>query len=122
MIRLHHVNLTVPPGRSKPIAAFYRDVLGFTSIARPDNERSGAWLQMDDGTQLHLSEREGAAHPEQHFALMVDDLSAVRVRLGEAGAGFQPADDVFQTGGRGFTYDPAGNRIELIAKGPSERP
>ncbi|MEY2432840.1 MAG: hypothetical protein QOC92_2565 [Acidimicrobiaceae bacterium] len=118
MTRLHHVNLTVPPGRSTPIAAFYRDVLGFTSISRPENERDGAWLQMDDGTQLHLSEREGGAHPDQHFALMVDDLSAVRVRLGEAGAGFQPADDVFQTGGRGFTYDPAGNRIELIAKGP----
>ena len=118
MTRLHHVNVTVPVGRSQPIAAFYRDVLGLTSITRPDNERVGAWLEMDDGTQLHLSERSGAPHPEQHFAVVVDDLSAVRVRLGEAGAGFQPADDVFKTGGRGFTYDPAGNRIELIAKGP----
>jgi catechol 2,3-dioxygenase-like lactoylglutathione lyase family enzyme len=118
MTKLHHVNVTVPPGRSQPIAAFYRDVLGFRTISRPDNDQSGAWLEMDDGTQLHLSEREGAPHADQHFAVMVDDLSAVRVRLGEAGAGFQPADDVFKTGGRGFTYDPAGNRIELIAKGP----
>ena len=115
MTRLHHVNIPVPPGRSKPIALFYREVLGFKSISRPTNLRDGAWLEMPDGTQLHLSERDGAAHPEQHFALMVDDLSAVRVRLGEAGAAFQPADDVFNTGGRGFTYDPAGNRIELIA-------
>jgi catechol 2,3-dioxygenase-like lactoylglutathione lyase family enzyme len=114
-MRVHHVNLPVPRGRSAPIAAFYRDVLGFTDIARPTSERAGAWLAMPDGTQLHLSERDGAAHPEQHFAVMVDDLSAVRVRLGEAGAAFQPADDVFGTGGRGFTYDPAGNRIELIA-------
>ena len=118
MTRLHHVNVTVPVGRSGPIAAFYRDVLGFRSISRPENERSGAWLEMADGTQLHLSERAGSPHPDQHFALMVDDLSAVRVRLGEAGAGFQQADDVFQTGGRGFSHDPAGNRIELIAKGP----
>ena len=118
MTRLHHVNITVPVGRCQPIAAFYRDVLGFRPITRPDNERAGVWLEMGDGTQLHLSEREGAAHPDQHFAVVVDDLSAVRVRLGEAGAGFQPADDVFKTGGRGFTYDPAGNRIELIAKGP----
>ena len=118
MTRLHHVNVVVPPGRSTPIAAFYRDVLGFQSISRPEGERAGAWLEMDDGTQLHLSEREGGPHPDQHFAVMVDDLSAVRVRLGECGAGFQVAEDVFQTGGRGFTYDPAGNRIELIAKGP----
>ena len=115
MTRLHHVNLPVPKGRSGPIAAFYCDVLGFTPIARPDNERVGAWLEMSDGTQLHLSERDGGPHPEQHFAVMVDDLSAVRVRLGEAGAVFTPADDVFNTGGRGFTYDPAGNRVELIA-------
>ncbi|MEY2449340.1 MAG: hypothetical protein QOH79_2816 [Acidimicrobiaceae bacterium] len=117
MTKLHHVNITVPPGRSQPIAAFYRDVLGFQGISRPDGERAGVWLEMDDGTQLHLSEREGAPHPDQHFAVMVDDLSAVRVRLGEVGAAFQTADDVFKTGGRGFTYDPAGNRIELIAKG-----
>ena len=118
MTKLHHVNVTVPVGRSQPIAAFYRDVLGLQAISRPEAERPGAWLEMDDGTQLHLSEREGAPHPDQHFAIVVDDLSAVRVRLGEAGAGYQTADDVFLTGGRGFTYDPAGNRIELIAKGP----
>lgn len=117
MTQLHHVNVTVPPGRSGPIAAFYRDVLGLRSVPRPENDRVGEWLEMDDGTQLHLSERAGAPHPDQHFAVMVDDLSAVRVRLGECGASFQPADDVFNTGGRGFTVDPAGNRVELIAKG-----
>jgi len=115
--KLHHVNIPVPTGRSKPIAAFYSDVLGLRSIKRPENERAGAWLEMDDGTQLHLSERDGGPHPDQHFAVVVDDLSAVRVRLGEAGAAFQPAEDVFLTGGRGFTYDRAGNRIELIARG-----
>ena len=116
-MKLHHVNLTVPVGRSTPIAAFYCDVLGLRRIPRPENERAGVWLEMADGTQLHLSERDGSPHPEQHFALMVDNLSAVRVRLGEAGATFHPADDLFNTGGRGFVYDPAGNRIELIAKG-----
>ena len=115
MSRLHHVNIPVPVGRSKPIAAFYRDVLGFTIVSRPESDRAGVWLDVGDGTQLHLSERDGGPHPDQHYALMVDDLSAVRVRLGEAGAAFQPAEDVFGTGGRGFTYDPAGNRIELIA-------
>ena len=49
---------------------------------------------------------------------MVDDLNAVRDRLNEAGATFHPADDVFDTGGRGFIYDPAGNRVELIASAP----
>jgi len=113
---LHHVNIAVPRGRSAPIGAFYRDVLGLREIPRPANENQGVWLEIGDGTQLHLSERDGTPHPQVHFALTVDDLSAVRVRLGEAGALFEPADDVFGTGGRGFTRDPAGNRVELIAR------
>ena len=40
--------------------------------------------------------------------------------LRDAGAEFQPAEDIFGTGGRGFTRDPAGNRIELIASAVSD--
>jgi catechol 2,3-dioxygenase-like lactoylglutathione lyase family enzyme len=118
MSKLHHVNLSVPRGRGVPIAAFYRDVLGFTEASRPDNGRDGVWLDIGDGTQLHLSERDGAPHPQQHFAVMVDSLAAVRARLAEAGADYEPGDDVFGTGGRGFTRDPGGNRVELIASPP----
>src|SRR2546429_10008538 len=101
-MKLHHINLTVPPGRSRPIAAFYCDVLGFVTIPRPENERAGGWLGMPDGTQLHLSEREGTPHPDQHFALMVENLSAVRVRLGEACSPFLPAEFVFGARRPGF--------------------
>lgn len=114
---LHHVNINVPHGRSGPIASFYRDVLGFTVIERPDNGREGVWLDMGDGTQLHLSERDDPPNAQPHFAVVVDDLPALRTRLGQAGAEFAAAEDIFGTGGRGFTRDPAGNRIELIAAG-----
>jgi catechol 2,3-dioxygenase-like lactoylglutathione lyase family enzyme len=113
---VHHLNLAVPVGRSGPIAAFYCDVFGLVPIARPDNERAGVWLDAD-GTQVHLSERDGAPHPDVHVAFMVDDLGDVKAKLREAGADFQAADDVFGTGGRGFTRDPGGNRIELIQRG-----
>jgi hypothetical protein len=43
---------------------------------------------------------------------MLDNFEAVTAALGTR---FEPDDDVFGTGGRGFTRDPAGNRIELIA-------
>lgn len=117
MIRLHHVNINVPRGKGDAVARFYRDVFGFDRIDRPDNGREGVWLDMGDGTQLHLSERDAPGHPQQHFALMVDDLDAVGARLVAAGADFEPADDVFGTGGRGFTRDPAGNRVEVVAAG-----
>jgi catechol 2,3-dioxygenase-like lactoylglutathione lyase family enzyme len=100
------------------IATFYTEVLGFTRIPRPDNGLDGVWLAIGDGGQLHLSEREGTNDPKTHFAVTVGDLDAVRVRLAQVGAEYVPSEDVFGTGGRGFTRDPAGNRIELIAGSP----
>jgi predicted enzyme related to lactoylglutathione lyase len=113
---LHHVNVNVARGQSESVAGFYCDVLDFGRIPRPDNGREGIWLDMGDGTQLHLSERDDVPNTQPHFALVVDDLPAMRARLADAGADFQTADDVFGTGGRGFTRDPAGNRIELIQR------
>jgi catechol 2,3-dioxygenase-like lactoylglutathione lyase family enzyme len=113
---IHHVNINVPRGRGDEIAAFYCEALDMSRIPRPDNGRDGVWLDMGDGTQLHLSERDDVPNTQPHFALFVDDLAAASHRLAEAGADFEPADDVFGTGGRGFTRDPAGNRIELISR------
>ncbi|MGH9184989.1 MAG: VOC family protein, partial [Acidimicrobiales bacterium] len=66
--------------------------------------------------QLHLSEKEGTPHPATHVAVLVDDLAGVRDRLDAAGAEWQDADDVFGGTGRGFTRDPAGNRIEVLGQ------
>jgi catechol 2,3-dioxygenase-like lactoylglutathione lyase family enzyme len=117
-MKLHHVNIPVPPGRAEMISTFYCEVLGFTRLPRPENGREGVWLAIGNGGQLHLSERDGTNDPKTHFAVAVDDLDAVRVRLAQVGAEYAPSEDVFGTGGRGFTRDPAGNRIELIAGSP----
>jgi len=113
---LHHVNVNVARGDSEPVAEFYADALGFVRIPRPDNGREGIWLDMGDGTQLHLSERDDVPNTQPHFAVIVDDLRYVRTRLADLRAEFESAEDVFGTGGRGFTRDPAGNRIELIQR------
>ena len=116
MPRVHHVNVVVPPGATDECVRFYCDVLGLTRIAKPASLRpDGAWLAIDAGTQLHLSEREGDAHPTAHFALVLDDFEAVHERAMAAGAEWGDAEDIFR-GGRAFTRDPAGNRIELLER------
>ena len=111
-MRLHHVNVTVPPGQTDRTLAFYRDVLGFTQVPKPEGtEPRGAWLLIDQMTQLHVSERDAPPSPDAHFALVVDDFHTVVARLEE----FSPAPPIFG-GGRGFTRDPAGNRIELLER------
>ena len=106
--RTNHVNLPVPPGRSSAVAGFYTDVLGFALARRPDTGRPGAWLDVGDGTQVHLSEREGAVHPDQHVAFVVDGIDEIRARAGDG------ADWADRGRWRAVLRDPAGNLVELF--------
>jgi catechol 2,3-dioxygenase-like lactoylglutathione lyase family enzyme len=114
MSRLHHVNVLVPIGATETVAVFYADVLRLLRTTKPSTGTTagGAWFDIADGTQVHLSERDGAAHPDQHFALVVEDFDDVLSRLRDAGAPWTDQEDLFG-GRRGFTRDPAGNRIEI---------
>ena len=109
-VRVTHVNLPVPHGTSGAVADFYVRVFGFTVAPRPDTGRPGAWLDVGDGTQIHLSERDGGAHPDQHVAFVVDDLDGLAARAA--------GEDVEWTGrgpGRAVLRDPAGNLLEVFA-------
>jgi catechol 2,3-dioxygenase-like lactoylglutathione lyase family enzyme len=116
-MRIHHVNVVVPPGGTAAVVPFYVDVLGLRQVAKPSEGvgASGAWFDIDEETQVHVSERDGAVHPQSHFALVVDGFDAVLARLRGAGAPWEDQADLFG-GRRGFTRDPAGNRIEILER------
>jgi catechol 2,3-dioxygenase-like lactoylglutathione lyase family enzyme len=109
VIRTTHVNLPVPHQRSGDVADFFVDVLGLVRAPRPDTGRAGAWLDVGDGTQVHLSEHEGSAHADQHVAFVVDDLDGIRERALAAGAPWTERGP-----GRAVVRDPAGNLVELF--------
>jgi catechol 2,3-dioxygenase-like lactoylglutathione lyase family enzyme len=115
--RLHHVNVVIARDSTERVALFYAEVLGLARVPKPPNAGSprGAWFDLPGGCQVHLSERDGERHPDSHFALVVDDLPAMLERLAAAGAPWTEQSDVFG-GRRGFTRDPAGNRIELLER------
>lgn len=120
MTRLHHVNVVVPPGGTEGVVGFY-ELLGLTRVEKPTEgvARAGAWFDLPDGgTQVHVSEREGSPHPQQHFALAVDDLDALALLLQQRGHPWHPGTVLFGAR-RGMTADPEGNAVELIeALGP----
>lgn len=119
-MRLHHVNVLVPPGRTDAVVPFY-ELLGLTRVQKPAEgvAPEGAWFDFPDGaTQVHVSERAGDRHPSQHFAVAVEELDLLVVALRRAGHPWQPGTLV-EGARRGMTADPEGNSVELIeAVGP----
>jgi catechol 2,3-dioxygenase-like lactoylglutathione lyase family enzyme len=97
------------------VVGFYTDVLGLRRVVKPTEgvAQSGAWFDVDERTQVHVSEREGVVHPQSHFGLVVDDFDGVLQRLRDSGASWQGQPDIFG-GRRGFSWDPAGNRVEIL--------
>ena len=115
-MRLQHANVVIPKGATEECAAFYEHVLGLRRIPKPAAlDPAGAWFDIDGFAQVHLSERDGERHPDSHFALLVDDFAATLERLARNGSGWTEQEAVFG-GRRGFTRDPAGNRIELLER------
>lgn len=115
-MRLQHANVVIPRGSTAEVAAFYENVLGLRRIPKPAAlDPAGAWFDVDGYAQVHLSERDGERHPDSHFALVMEDLAATLAVLERAGAPWTEQEDVFG-GRRGFTRDPAGNRIELLER------
>lgn len=105
---------------------FYRDILGFDELPRPDFGFPGSWLRIGS-LQLHLGQvdamKPSAGFP--HFALHVptDEFHVTMDALHEAGVTFlgEPSSRVdfgTTTVWAAFITDPSGNVIELTDVGP----
>jgi catechol 2,3-dioxygenase-like lactoylglutathione lyase family enzyme len=115
IVALDHVQLAMPAGQEDEARAFYRDLLGLSERAKPANlaARGGCWFEAGD-VRLHFGvdpqfKPAGKAHP----GLLVDDLAALRKTLETAGCRVVE-DEPLEGYERFYTYDPFGNRIELM--------
>ena len=101
--------------------AFYRDLLGLRTVARPQFSFAGAWLYSDGlGMMLHLIHdaafdppRERIETRKSHLAFRVDDVDTVADRLDELGLAYArrtlPDFGYRQL----FFQDPDGNVLEV---------
>jgi catechol 2,3-dioxygenase-like lactoylglutathione lyase family enzyme len=118
LLRLNHVQVSVPKGSEDEIRRFYCGVLGLTEIPKPEVliPRGGLWLAIGDG-QLHFGTEdvEGREKSKRHVAFDVADLDEARARLESAGVKVQEGVQI--PGYRRFEFrDPFGNRIELLER------
>jgi catechol 2,3-dioxygenase-like lactoylglutathione lyase family enzyme len=116
-VALHHVQVAMPVGEEARAEAFYSGVLGMERMEKPDvlADRGGCWFR-EGSVELHL----GVENPfrparKAHPGLLVADLEAMRGRLSAAGA--EVVDAPSFGGFRRFhTFDPFGNRLELMER------
>jgi len=112
-------HLALTTSRVFESTAFYRDVLGFREIDRPNFNFDGSWLAQHNMI-LHLVHNPDAGLGEHklrsrvnHFALHTDDLESVVALLDERGIEYrrsQLADTEIE---QVYFLDPDGHQIEV---------
>jgi catechol 2,3-dioxygenase-like lactoylglutathione lyase family enzyme len=105
--------------RVEESTAFYRDVLGFREVSRPNFNFAGAWLY-NYGLMIHLIHSDAAGDPvgeinprENHLALHSDDLAAVERLLIEHGIAYRKNEIPDRGIQQIFFRDPDGHHIEI---------
>ena len=117
IVRLDHVQLTMPPGREEEAEAFYAGLLGLERVPKPESlaARGGCWFARGE-TAVHLGvEEDFRPARKAHPAFVVRDLPALEAALGVAGVHVRPNLDR-EPGQGAYVDDPFGNRLELIAE------
>lgn len=114
-LRLHHVQLAIPPGAEQQARAFYVDVLGMVEIQKPPvlAARGGLWVRADH-LEIHLGvEQDFRAARKAHPGIVVDDIEALQEHLTASGVDTERDDD-FPGFHRFYVHDSLGNRLEFL--------
>jgi len=120
LLRIHHVNISIPKGKEKECSQFYEQLLGLTKAVRPDPEISvpGAWYDIGPQSQLHIvySDNFRGESSGNHFAVEVVDIGPLLQRLRSGEIELRgPNHMQFDNSERYFCRDPFGNQIELMS-------
>jgi catechol 2,3-dioxygenase-like lactoylglutathione lyase family enzyme len=114
---VNHVAVTTR--RLAESTAFYRDVLGFRPVARPEFDFNGAWLY-NYGLMIHIIENQRApgadgeiSTRDNHLALHSDDLERTERLLHEHGVPYRKNEIASRGIKQLFFRDPDGYHIEV---------
>lgn len=113
---VHHAQVSIPVGAEDEARSFYCGVLGLVEVPKPESlaGRGGFWLQLGD-FQIHFGTEDNVerSRTKAHVAYLVEDLTAWRNRLADAGC--EVIDGIPIPNFDRFEFrDPFGNRVEFL--------
>src|SRR5712675_3299535 len=114
--RLHHVQLSIPPGGEGASRAFWSGVLGMRELTKPPvlAARGGCWFGSGEAgggaVEVHVGvEEQFVPARKAHPALLVTGIRDLAARLEENGVAVQ-WDETVPGLDRFHAHDPFGNR------------
>lgn len=116
ILRIDHIQLTLPPNQEEEARKFYGDILGLEEIEKPTQLRKngGLWYKIGD-IQLHLGIEEKGASSKQHPAFEVKSLSTIKNFMQQKAIPIK--EEIPIPGVERFSFrDPFDNRIEFLEK------
>ena len=117
ILKVDHVQVTIPVGGEERARAFYTGILGFTEIAKPPQmaERKSIWF-VAGAVNLHLGlEPDFTPARRAHPAFIVEELATILAACDRAAIAHKP-DTSFNGFRRVHVFDPFGNRLELMER------
>ena len=129
-MRLHHVQVAMPPGGEAEARRLYAEGLGLTEVEKPADlaGRGGAWFRAHDADGVVTAEvHVGVEEPftparKAHPALVVADAEALDVLAGRLRDLDFVVDESERVTFPGYlrlhTFDGHGNRVEVLAPQP----
>lgn len=114
-MKLHHVQLAIPPGSEEDCRRFYCKTLGWTELLKPAElaKRGGLWLSFGEA-EVHLGvEQNFRPAKKAHPAFLLTDIQQIATRL-EAHNVEMDWDDTLPGYKRFYTFDAVGNRLEFM--------
>jgi catechol 2,3-dioxygenase-like lactoylglutathione lyase family enzyme len=118
ILRVQHVQITVPSGRESEARGFYCEFMGLREIPKPASleGRGGFWMEAE-GFQVHVGTEEDfdRTQTKAHVAWEVAGLDGWREKLETRGVNILEGIPI--PGFKRFEFrDPFGNRVEFIEK------
>ena len=130
LTRVDHLNVQVPPDREEEAVSFYRDLIGFRQLKKPDSlGPAGGHFCISENPwyELHVGIARGTSSKDldfkhalrNHLAFQVNDLQEARKRFEKEGIKIIKAEASYSKDrnfhqDRFFIRDPGGNLLEIM--------
>lgn len=112
---IDHVQLAAPKGCEDKARKFFKDILGFDEMEKPDElrKRGGVWFKCGN-VQIHIGVEESFSPAKKaHPAFEIENIEELKKHLKANGIEVIE-DDKLPGAKRFYISDPFGNRIEML--------